>query len=168
MIVAGNKYKCTPKFAFDGDSLNLDFQGEQSIVRLQWIDCCETQKPGRESSDPKILAHWKWAQTAKFALLDLIKERQIIAFPSGKDQYSRWICDLYIDRVSIASNIEIELCRRGLAVVSLPYNKHQFSPREVAKLRELIRVGAFANQNKVGLWSEPGMILPREIKKLTW
>ena len=61
MLVSGNKYTCLSKFVFDGDTLNLDFQGEQVKVRLQWMDCPETRKPGQNSTDIRILKHWEWA-----------------------------------------------------------------------------------------------------------
>ncbi len=182
MLVPGNEYSVLSKFVFDGDTLNLNFQGEpfggvypersrraqgkQFLARLQWIDTPETKKPNSSSTETKILTHWKWAETAKTALINLVYQKPLIAIPIEKDKYDRWICDLYLDKVSTATNVQIALCKTGMAVSYLPFNRYSYTSRELALMRGIITETANANRKKVGIWSEPSFILPHEFKKL--
>jgi hypothetical protein len=167
MITPGTAYNCFSKFVFDGDTLTLDFRGAEIRVRLRWIDTPEAQRPGVSSTDPRILKHWEWAQKAKIALIDLVKERAIIAIPIEKDQYDRWVCDCYLDKISAATNIQILLCTAGMGVSFLPFNRFAYNTRELTLLRGIITETASANRKKLGLWSEPDLILPNEFKKLS-
>lgn len=166
MFTLGNTYSVSSKFVFDGDTLNLSFQGEQFIARLQWIDSPETKKPGATNREPKILTHWQWAENAKVALRNLVFEKPLVAIPIEKDRYDRWICDLYIGKVSAANNIQIALCKAGMAVSYLPFNRYSYTSRELAVIRGIITETANANRKKVGIWSEADFILPQEFKKL--
>jgi Staphylococcal nuclease homologue. len=168
MIVAGNGYNCVSKFVFDGDTLKLDFKGFEFTARLQWIDCPEIQKRTQESTGATILKHWAWAERAKTALMDLVYQKSIIAIPLEKDQSDRWVCDCYINKVSAANNIQIRLCKAGLAVSYLPFGRHNFNTRELVLLRGVITETANANRKKVGFWSEQNFILPADFKKLTF
>ena len=165
-MLAGNGYSVVSKFVFDGDTLNLNSQGEQFPARLQWIDTPETKKPDKTSIDPKILNHWKWAEKAKTALMNLVYQKSLICIPIEKDRYDRWICDLYINTVSVANNVQILLCKTGMAVSYLPYNRYSYNSRELAVMRGIITETANANRRKKGIWSEPDFILPYEFKKL--
>lgn len=168
MIIAGNGYNCVPRFVFDGDTLKLDFRGFEFTARLQWIDCPETKKSYQQSNDPIILKHWQWAENAKVALMDLVKGKSIIAIPQEKDIHDRWVCDCYIQSVKASNNIQIQLCKAGLAISYLPFNRHAFINRELILLRGVITETALANRKKIGIWSEPNFILPANFKKLTF
>jgi len=166
MLVPGNGYSVLSKFVFDGDTLNLNFQGEQFPARLQWIDTPETKKPTQNSTDSKILNHWNWAERAKTALMNLVYQKPLICIPIEKDRFDRWICDLYLEKVSAITNVQIALCKTGMAVSYLPYNRYSYTSRELALMRGIITETANANRKKVGIWSEPNFILPYEFKKL--
>ncbi len=166
MLVAGNGYNCLSRFVFDGDTLNLDFRGEQFKARLQWIDSPESRKNGQNSTNPRILKHWEWAEKAKTALMNLVAGKSIITIPIEKDSFDRWVCDCYIGKVSAATNVQIQLCKAGVAVSYLPFNRFSYSSRELAVIRGIITETANANRKKVGIWSEPDFILPYEFKKL--
>ncbi|MEG3841036.1 thermonuclease family protein [Microcoleus sp. herbarium14] len=166
MLVAGNGYNCLSKFVFDGDTLNLDFQGEQFKARLQWIDSPESRKNGQNSGNSRILKHWVWAEKAKTALMDLVAGKTIVTIPMEKDSFGRWVCDCYIGKVSAATNVQIALCKAGMAVSYLPFNRFSYSTRELAVIRGIITETANANRRKTGIWSEPDFILPYEFKKL--
>ena len=166
MLVAGNKYNCLSKFVFDGDTLSLDLQGEQFKARLQWIDSPEAQKTAQSSTDYRIQNHWNWAQKSKTALMNLVAGKPIITIPIEKDSFDRWVCDCYIGKISIATNIQIQLCKAGMAVSYLPFNRFSYSSRELAVMRGIITETANANRKKTGIWSEPNFILPYEFKKL--
>jgi endonuclease YncB( thermonuclease family) len=167
MITPGTAYNCFSKFVIDGDTLTLDFRGTELRVRLRWIDTPEAQKPGQNSTNPRILKHWEWAQKAKVALIDLVKERAIIAIPIEKDQYDRWVCDCYLGKISAVTNIQILQCKSGMGVSFLPFNRFAYNTRELTVLRGVITETASANRKKLGLWSEPDLILPNEFKKLS-
>lgn len=166
MITAGYVYNCFSKFVFDGDTLSLDFRGEEIRARLRWIDSLESQKPGQNSTYPGILKHWEWAQKAKIALMNYVAGKSIITVPSEKDQFDRWVCDCYLDKISAATNIQILLCKTGMAVTYVPFNRFAYNTRELTVLRGVITETASANRKKLGLWSEPDLILPYEFKKL--
>lgn len=165
-MLSGKKYNCTSGYIFDGDTLNLISSEGQFTCRLQWMDCCETQKAGKNSSDPKILKHWEWASVAKTTLINLVSGKQLIAIPYQKDQYDRWVCDLYVDRIVLATNLQIQLCKLGLATSYLPFNRHIYNTREVSVLRAIIGETATANRKKIGFWAETNFLLPYEMKKL--
>ena len=167
MITLGKKYNCTSPFVFDGDTLNLDFQGEIVRVRLQMIDTPESRKNRQNSDDPNIVDHWEWAEKAKTALMDLVKGQTIIAYPIGRDIFDRLLCDCYIGRVTMKNNIQINLCKSGMAVSYLPFNRFAYNSRELAVIRGIITETANANRRKTGIWSNPDFILPNDFKKLT-
>jgi endonuclease YncB( thermonuclease family) len=168
VLVAGNGYRCIPGFVFDGDTLNMSFQGEQFKCRLQWIDCPEAQKTGKTSTDPLILKHWEWADRAKVALSNLVVGRDIIAIPSGKDMYDRWLCDLYIGTIKAANSVQIQLAKLGMCTTFFPYDRFNFSTRELVIYRGILTETAIANRKKVGIWSVSDFILPHEFKKLSF
>ncbi|MCU0547249.1 MAG: thermonuclease family protein [Oscillatoriaceae cyanobacterium Prado104] len=166
MLVPGNGYRVSSKFVADGDTLNLDYNGYQFAARLQWIDAPETQK-NHTSVKPEILSHWKWAARSRTAAIDFINNRSLIAVVSQKDQFDRWLTDLYVDRISAANNLQIQLCKQGLAVSYLPFNRYQFNTRELVILRGIITETASAARKKVGIWSESNFLMPADFKKLT-
>ncbi|PSB49761.1 SNase-like nuclease [filamentous cyanobacterium Phorm 6] len=167
MLIANNGYSVLSKFVSDGDTLNLNFQGEQFVARLQWIDTPETKKSTQNSTDYKIQNHWSWAERAKTALINLVHQKPLICIPIEKDRFDRWVCDLYINnKISVANNVQIALCKAGMAVSYLPYNRYSYTSRELAVIRGIITETANANRKKVGIWSEPNFILPNEFKKL--
>ncbi|MCC3459817.1 MAG: SNase-like nuclease [Oscillatoriales cyanobacterium] len=167
MIVAGTGYLCYSKFIFDGDTLNLDFQGEQFKARLQWIDSPESRKNSQSSTDSRILKHWEWAEKAKTTLANLVAGKPIVTIPIEKDSFNRWVCDCYLETVKAANNVQIQLCKAGMAATYLPFNRFSYSTRELAVIRGIITETANANRKKRGIWSEPNFILPYEFKKLT-
>ncbi|MEG4445069.1 thermonuclease family protein [Microcoleus sp. AT9_B5] len=167
MITPGTAYNCFSKFIFDGDTLTLDFRGADLRVRLRWIDTPEAQRSGINSTDPRILKHWEWAQKAKTALMELVAGKPIISIPIEKDQYDRWVCDCYLEKISVATNIQILQCKSGMGVSFVPFNRFAYNTRELAVLKGIITETASANRKKLGLWSDPDLILPNEFKKLT-
>lgn len=166
LLITGKKYNCLSKFIFDGDTLSLDFQSYQFKARLQWIDSPESQKTGQNTTNPKVIKHWEWAEKAKTALMDLVAGKSIITIPIEKDQYDRWVCDCYLGTVKTANNLQIQLCKAGMAVSYLPFNRFSYSTRELAVMRGIITETANANRRKTGIWSEPDFMLPYEFKKL--
>lgn len=166
-IIIGKPHICTPGIVFDGDTLNLSTEGEQFICRLQWIDCPEAKKSVQNSTDPLILSHWQWAIEARNALMNLVQGKQLIAIPLEKDIYDRWVCDVYVGATLLANNVQINLCKLGLGVTFAPFNKFDFTARNMSLLFAIIKQTTLARKNKIGIWSVPNFILPHEFKKLT-
>lgn len=166
MFVPGRGYLCTSGFVFDGDTLNLSHQGTQFRCRLQWVDCPEAQRSNQTSQNPLVLKHWEVAEQAKTELLKMVSGKQVFAIPLEKDQYDRWVCDLYVDSIKVANNIQINLCKLGLAVPYLPQYRWRFSNRELTILRGILTETARADRGKLGIWSVPDFILPHDFKKL--
>lgn len=167
MLIANNKYLCYSKFVADGDTLILDCKSEKFNARLQWIDSPESKKSTQSSTDSKILKHWEWAEKARVTLMNLVAGKPIITIPIVKDQYDRWVCDCYIDKVSAASNVQIAMSKAGMATSYLPFNRYAYSDRELTVMRGIITETAKANRKKIGIWSESDFILPYDFKKLT-
>jgi len=167
MITLGKKYNCTSPFVFDGDTLNLDFEGEMVKVRLQMIDAPESRKNRQNSADPRIIDHWAWAEQAKTALMNLVQGQTIITYPISRDIFDRLLCDCYIGRVTARTNIQVNLCKLGMAVSYLPFNRYSYNSRELGVIRGVITETANANRKKIGIWSNPDFILPGDFKKLT-
>ncbi|MDQ2096739.1 MAG: thermonuclease family protein [Tychonema bourrellyi B0820] len=168
MIIANKVYSSIQKAVSDGDTLSLECNGDRLSVRLQWIDAPETQKPGSSSEDSQIIKHWEWAQKAKSELVRIIDKQKLLLIPTSKDYYDRWLCDLYIGKVSLTTNVQIQLCKAGMATSYLPFNRHSYNSRELSLLKGIITETALANRKKIGIWSEPDFILPHEFKKLTF
>ncbi len=167
VLTIGKSHVCTSGYIFDGDTLNMNYEGQQFRCRLQWIDCPESQKAGRTSEQPLILKHWELAEKAKTELFRMVDGKKIVVIPLEKDIYDRWICDLYADAVKVSANIQIALCKMGLAVPYFPQYRWKFSSRELAILRGIITETARADRAKSGIWSVPDFILPHSFKKIT-
>ncbi|MEG5043438.1 thermonuclease family protein [Microcoleus sp. B4-C1] len=172
-IIKGRVYKAEVGFIYDGDSFNLKLlsatgtESQNIICRAQWIDTPESQKPGKSSTDPRVIKHWEWAEKAKLALMNLIQNRALIAIPYEVDQYQRWVCDVYLDNLLVSSNVQVKLAQSGFAVSRLPFNRHIYNVRETTVLRSIIAGAATANRKRIGVWSQSNMILPYEFKKLS-
>jgi len=166
-VIPGTIYRCTSSYVFDGDTLNLDIQGAVFKVRLQWVDAPESKKNNQNSADPRILEHWEMAENATIALKNLVRGKALIAIPSGKDYFDRWLCDCYIGTISAVNNVQTLLCKLGMVLSFLPFNRYAYTSRELAIIRGIITETANANRKKVGIWSKPDFILPSDFKKLT-
>lgn len=169
-LIPGKIVKCTPGFIFDGDTLKLNIsdttEKTEIVCRLQWVDAPETKKARQSSDKPEILNHWEWAEKSKFALVDMVKGKNLLAIPLEIDRYGRYVCDLYVGSVVSSNSVQTTLCKLGLAVSSLPFQKFDFTTREQILLKNVVKETSLAKKKGVGLWGEKTFILPYEFKRL--
>lgn len=169
-LVPGKVIKCRAGFIFDGDTLKLRLSEStdavEIICRLQWIDTPEVKKAGQSNDRPEIIKHWEWGEKSKKALTELVKGQELIAVPLEIDRYNRHICDLYVGTAVIKNNVQVNLCKLGLAVSSFPFQKFSFTSREQTLLRNVVKEVSLANKKGIGIWSEPTFISPYEFKRI--
>lgn len=167
MLRPGNQYKCSLVSVLDGDTLELNFEGETFKTRLQWIDAAEIKKKSQNSTEPRIIEHWSYGDLAKTTLINLLSTKPIIIIPVLIDIYGRWICDCYIDKVSLKTNIQVELCKLGMAVsYYLPTERYEYSDRELDILLNIIKQTALSQRNKIGFWMSKEIIFPHDFRQL--
>jgi len=167
MLRPGNQHKCNLVSVLDGDTLELNFEGETFKARLQWIDSPETKKKSQNSTEPRIIEHWSYGDLAKTALINLLSTKPIIIIPVLLDIYSRWICDCYVEKVSLKTNVQVELCKLGMAVsYYLPTERYGYSDRELDILLNVIKQTALANRKKLGFWKSKEIIFPHNFRQL--
>lgn len=146
----------------DGDTVVLlDQQKVQHKIRLADVDAPETchrqhdhdcrRKPGQPFGDK-----------ARLALAEWTKGRQVAAtcrgvVRAGRDD--REVCYLHIGAAGDqASSVNYELVRNGLAWVETRF----------AKDRRLFALGEEARRQRLGLWSMPHPVEPREWRASCW
>lgn len=171
MLIVNSPAKCEVIEVIDGDTLNLNYQGEIFKARLQWIDSPETQKKNQISSDPNVLEHWKYGLEAKQLTEKLLIDKEVVIIPILKDIYGRWVIDCYItnssDDLSLSSNLQVLLCNVGLATTYyLPTERYEYNDRELNLLLSVIQGTALANRSKLGLWSCKNIIFPHNFRKM--
>jgi len=168
-ITPGKKFSSSVRYVSDGDTVNVEKDGTQFNIRLRWIDAPETRKH-QNSDDPKILAHWEWADKSKNFLHNLVNGKQVTIIPYEIDQYNRWVCDLYLgDRIVTSTNIQLLLCNAGMCGNFLPFQMYNFpTSRDLSLFKGIITNCANAYKKKIGIWSVPDFIIPYEFKKLTF
>ncbi|MDK2409896.1 thermonuclease family protein [Dolichospermum sp. LEGE 00246] len=167
MIVPNQRIKPTLKFIADGDTLKLNYEGQDFHSRARWIDAPEMQKPGQYSDNPQILKHWEWAIKSKEFLGSLITRKPLIIIPYELDQYNRWLCDWYVGTVSASTNIQLQMCLAGMCAYYLPFQYYSFpTTRELSLYTGIIKNCAKAYKLKSGFWKEDKFMLPHEIKSL--
>ncbi|MBD2499884.1 thermonuclease family protein [Anabaena azotica] len=166
-IAPNKKIKPAIKSVVDGDTLLLNYSGQDFYSRARWIDAPETKKQGQSSNDPKVLKHWQWAVKSKGFLTDLIIGKTLIVIPYELDQYNRWLCDWYVNTVAATNNIQLQMCLSGMCAYYLPFQFYEFpTNRELNLYLGIVKNCAIAYKLKSGFWSE-SMMLPYDFKKLT-
>jgi endonuclease YncB( thermonuclease family) len=165
-MIPNKRIKPTIKFISDGDTLKLNYNGQDFHSRARWIDAPEIQKPGQYSEDPKILKHWEWAIKSQEFLGSLINNKTLIVIAYQQDQYNRWLCDWYVNTVSAANNIQLQMCLAGMCAYYLPFQHYYFpTSRELNLYTGIIKNCAKAHKMKLGMWGD-NVMLPYEVKKL--
>jgi len=159
--------KSTVLNIYDGDTIKCQYKNDIFISRARWIDTPEMKKQSENSTDKRIIKHWEYAIKAKYFLINLLSKKDFLTvIPYDIDSYGRWLCDWYIDTISIENNLQLKLCNAGLAAYFLPFQYYNFtSNRELALFLSIIKSCAIANRKKIGFWSEPNFMLPYEIKQ---
>ncbi|MBD2629662.1 thermonuclease family protein [Trichormus variabilis] len=166
-MIPNKRIKPTLKFISDGDTLKLNYNGQEFHSRARWIDAPEMKKPGQYSNDPQVQKHWQWAIKSQELLGSLIAGKTLIIIPYELDGYGRWLCDWYVNTVSAANNIQLQMCSAGMCAYYLPFQYYNFSTtRELSLYTGIIKNCAKAYKLKSGFWGENNFILPHELKSL--
>lgn len=166
-LIANQPVKVSVISVTDGDTLLLNYQGENFSSRARFIDCPETQKKNLSSQDPQILTHWKYGELAKEFTKNLVTGKSLLVIPIEKDIYGRWVCDWYLGTMTHPKNVQLQLCKAGLCTHFLPLQQYQFdSDRELNLVIAIFKACAIACKNKLGFWQEPDFILPSNFKKI--
>ncbi|MBO8155574.1 MAG: thermonuclease family protein [Bacillaceae bacterium] len=126
----------------DGDTVHVQFNGEEETVRLLLIDTPETNHPskpvqpyGREATD-----YARQVLENKTVMLELGTEK--------RDKYGRMLAYVYIDG-NLFNQMIIE---KGLARVA-----YVFPPND-KYVDQLRAAEATAREQKLGIWSIPGYV----------
>jgi endonuclease YncB( thermonuclease family) len=166
MISPNKRIKPTIKFVSDGDTLKLNYDGQEFHSRARWIDAPETQKVGQFSDDPEVLKHWQWAVKSKDFLKGLLNNKTLIIIAYEQDQYDRWLCDWYVNTVSATNNLQLQMCLNGMCAYYLPFQYYDFpTTRELSLYTNIIKNCAKAHKMKLGFWQE-NVMLPYQIKQM--
>ena len=147
----------------DGDTLLLT-TGER--LRANYIDAPELSH-GKTSNDPLIIEHWYWGNFARDFLIKLIIGKPLIIIAYGQDSYGRWLSDWYINSISLRNNIQLAIARLGFCAYYQPWQKYDFSPRDLSLYLNILKYTIRARQAKIGYWSVPNPILPHEVRLIT-
>lgn len=116
----------------DGDTVDLLIDSRPVRVRLAQIDAPEMGQP--------------FGNRSKESLIELVKEKEVVATWEVLDKYQRPIVNLSCDGI----NINQEQVRRGMAWVYIKY----------AKDEKLFSLEMAARKDLIGLWSDHNVLEP--------
>ena len=145
---------------FDGDTIIIS-TGER--LRANYIDAPEISH-SKTSTDPLIIEHWYWGNFARDFLTKLIGGKPLIIIASGQDSYGRWLSDWYVNKITNQNNIQLAIARQGLCAYYQPWQKYDFSQRELSLYLNILKQTIRAKQAQIGYWSVPNTILPTEVR----
>ncbi|MHB9137897.1 MAG: thermonuclease family protein [Victivallaceae bacterium] len=120
---------------YDGDSFLMQMEGGQVQVRIWGIDAPECKQPGGR-------------EAAKF-LIGLIKDKNVSVEKVELDSYGRIVGKVYCESLYV----NLEILKNGHAW----WYRH-YAPQE----NEFRRAEENAKARKIGLWSNPNPVNPRE------
>lgn len=130
------QYKiCQTTKVSDGDTINVDCDGEELKIRFCGIDAPEKKQPlGMES---------------KALLSKFVEGKTVSVRPIEKDRYDRTVAEIFVKVGSddFAQNVNAEMVKAGMA-----YHYKQFS-KNCPSRSLIVDAEAIAQKNKVGVWS---------------
>ena len=133
---ADTAYKiCQTTRVSDGDTINVDCDGETLKIRLCGIDAPEKKQPlGMDS---------------KALLSKYVEGKTVIVRPMERDRYDRTVAEVSVKvgNDDIAHNVNAEMVRAGMA-----YHYRQYS-KNCPSRDQIVDAEAIAQKNKVGVWS---------------
>ena len=132
------------RHVIDGDTLIVQAGWERVTIRLDGIDCPESDQP--------------WGDTAKHGLIKLVGGRTVHYEHHGTDRYDRTLATLYVwDRKeSVWLNVNLRMVMLGHAWVSPALLEHL----RAARRKEMLAVSRWARRKRVGLWNNPSPVPP--------
>jgi endonuclease YncB( thermonuclease family) len=128
----------------DGDTITiLDSSNTQYKIRLAGIDAPEKKQP--------------FGNVSKKSLSDMVYGKQVSVDYNKQDRYGRTVGKVIVDGV----DANLQQVKRGLAWF---YKKYQ-NEQPLEDRLDYLHAQQDAEQSKVGLWTEPSPIPPRDFRK---
>lgn len=129
----------------DGDTLRMDYQGENITLRFACIDSPET------SQTP-------WGPAATERLRQLTPRGSTIQFrEADTDRYGRLVAEVYAG----GQNINLQMVREGHAVV---YTQFLRSCPDTQDL--LLQAETQARQQRLNFWNQPNPVMPWDYRRM--
>jgi|GEM_PF-1649276 len=122
----------------DGDTIAIQHDGKEQIIRLDGIDCPETRGDGGQP----------FAKEATELTTKLCSQHDVVIVQTGK-HYDRWVAFVLLANGEF---LQHELLRAGLA-----HHARKYSDSE-----EMQAMEDEAKRQRVGLWSDPNPIDPED------
>lgn len=124
----------------DGDTIEVLFDKNPIVIRLEHIDCPEKRQP--------------FGNKAKQFASDFCFGKMVTIISKGKkDRYQRLIAEVKNKNGKILNK---ELVKNGLAMHYKKYSKE----------KEYDLLEKFAKENKIGLWSQIEVVKPWDFRKV--
>lgn len=128
----------------DGDTLRMDYQGQNVTVRFACIDAPETtQTP--------------WGPAATERLRQLTPRGSTIQFrEADTDQYGRMVAEVYAG----GQNINLKMVSEGHAVVYTQFLRSCPGTEDA-----LLAAEAQAQQQRLNFWNQPNPVMPWDYRR---
>lgn len=124
---------CQTTKVSDGDTINVDCDGEVLKIRFCGIDAPEKKQPlGQES---------------KAMLSKLVEGKQVVIRPMERDRYDRTVAEVSVGNDEYAHNVNEAMVKAGMA-----YHYAQYS-KNCPSRNLIVDAEAIAQKNKIGVWS---------------
>lgn len=128
----------------DGDTINIQVDGERKRVRLASIDSPETAGRTDRPGQP-------YAQQARRALERMVLHQQLSLRCFEQDRYGRYVCDVPLTKTKTANQIMVE---QGWAWA------YTGSSRRYLRDESLVSLQEQAQQKGLGLWQSQKPVAP--------
>ena len=139
----------------DGDTVILRTEaGQEANIRLSSIDAPEVSHVNRESGR----YGQPFGQTAKRYLKSVVDRREVAATCFEQDRYGRLDCELFID----GQSVNRAMVAAGMAWANLAARGRYMRDPAVPELQRT------AQEQRAGLWAEPGPVAPWEWRTACW
>lgn len=138
---------------YDGDTVAIkDDRGREVRVQLAYIDAPDMDS---KTGDKQPLH----GESLKL-LTKMLKGKEVIIEPTGKDKFNRVEGIIYIDRL----NINMEMVRKGMAEIYYPV---RVRPQSYIKeyVDQFIEAEKHAKKLKHGVWGLPDYVSPYKFRR---
>lgn len=135
----------------DGDTIRINYNGSEELVRLLLIDCPETHHP--------ILGEQPYGQDAKKYTKKLLSGQETVYLEfdkTNRDKYNRLLAYVYTKK---GMSIQEELLKKGLARVAYVYEPNT---KHVDWFNSIQKT---AQKQSIGVWSVKGYVTNRGYDK---
>jgi endonuclease YncB( thermonuclease family) len=144
--LADTKYKiCQTTKVSDGDTINVDCDGEKLKLRFCGIDAPEISH-GKNAAQP-------FGEESKALMMKLTNDKQVIVRPIERDKYGRTVAEVEVKGDRKLSNgeyevlfVNAEMVKAGMAYHYAQYSRNCFGRDRIIKAEE------FAKDKKLGVW----------------